>query len=316
MALCTIFSCQVDLSYARGENFRYHLAMSLVTETTTTATEDLADRLVDKSLDLRLVLALAGDRELTAREESRLSNLKEERGESLFSDMLYALTHQTFPSRQAKTIWGDISTHRQSMTSQLGRDPGLSVATHDFLSNTSGLIKNLSLIEESKLANLADVATHDGLTGLIDKATFHRKLEDEIHRQHRYGGKLSLVLADIDHFKKLNDTFGHADGDLVLTQVADIIQQQARATDVAARFGGEEFSVLLIGVDHKAAYIFAERLRQTIETKFTDTPYKLTISLGLAESTAEKETTETLVRQADAALYAAKNGGRNTVCVS
>ncbi|MDD9911891.1 MAG: GGDEF domain-containing protein, partial [Alphaproteobacteria bacterium] len=269
--------------------------------------DDLTDKIASREMDLRMVLALAGERDLNAREQVVIDKLKEERGESLFSDMLYALTHKTFPSRQARTIWGDITSHRKDMLEQLGRDPGVMVATHDYLTNRSGLLKQVSLIEESKLASLAEVAIHDGLTGLIEKRTFSRRLKEELERLNRYGGKLALVLLDIDHFKKLNDTFGHADGDIVLTQVAEIIGEQARTTDIAARYGGEEFAVLLVGVGEKSGTIFAERLRQAIEQRFLDTDYKTTVSIGVATNIGDNEiTAEDFVRQADAQLYLAK----------
>ena len=282
-----------------------------VTETV----DDLTDKIVNRQLDLRMVMALAGERELNAREQVIMDSLKQERGESLFSDMLYALTHKTFPSRQAKTIWAEIGEHRSGLLEQLGRDPGIMVSTHDYLANKSGLLKNVSLIEERKLDSLADVAVHDGLTGLMDKTTFNRRLKEEIERQHRYGGRLSLVLLDIDHFKKLNDTFGHADGDLVLQQVADLIKDQVRTTDVAARHGGEEFAVMLVGVGLRAGATFAERLRQTIEETFENTPYKTTVSSGVAESFEDdKEFTHLdLIKAADAQLYKAKDAGRNCV---
>jgi diguanylate cyclase (GGDEF)-like protein len=277
--------------------------------------DDLADKLTGLDLDLRMVLALAGDRDLNAREELIVEKLRAERGENLFSDMLYALTHKAFPSRQAKIVWEEIDAHRQKLKQQLSRDPGITVAAHDYLSNRSGLLKNVTLIEDAKLSSLADVATHDGLTGLMDKATFTRRAKEELERQHRYGGFLSLLLLDIDHFKKLNDTFGHADGDIVLQQVAEIVRAQARTTDITGRIGGEEFGVLLIGVNQGEGLIFAERLRQSIENRFKNTPYKLTISAGLAESPQEDHlSADAFFRLADAELYRAKDAGRNRVC--
>jgi diguanylate cyclase (GGDEF)-like protein len=283
----------------------------------TDSVDDLADKLTELDLDLRMVLALAGDRDLNAREALIVEKLRTERGENLFSDMLYALTHKAFPSRQAKTVWGEIDAHRQNLKEKLGRDPGISVAAHDYLTNRSGLLKNVTLIEDAKLNSLADVATHDGLTGLMDKATFTRRTREELERQHRYGGFLSLLLVDIDHFKKLNDTFGHADGDIVLQQVAEVIRSQARTTDITGRIGGEEFGILLIGVNQSEGLTFAERLRHAIEQRFKETPYRLTISAGLAESSREQHlNADALFRLTDAELYRAKEEGRNKVCVS
>lgn len=287
-----------------------------------TDAQRLSDLFSPSGLDIRMVLGLAGDRALSAREEVLLQTLKAERGENLFSDMMYALTHQTFPARQARNLWGEILEHRRQLADGLGRDPGLSVSTHDYLTNRLGVLKHISLIEEAKLASLAAVATHDGLTGLLDKTSFLRRLQDELNRSYRYGGDLSLVMVDIDHFKALNDTHGHADGDVVLADVAKLIRQEARSTDVAGRYGGEEFGVILVGVNAAAGQIFAERLRQSVEQEFAETCYDVTISAGVAEAPharggEEPEaplTADGLLRRADAALYQAKANGRNCVC--
>ena len=292
----------------------YNTGMSALVE----SVEDFTDKLSSKQLDLRMVMALAGERDLNAREELIIDKLRDERGESLFSDMLYALTHKTFPSRQARIIWGEIDGHRKQLFTTLGRDPGFMVATHDYLTNHSGLLRNVSLIEESKLTSLADVATHDGLTGLLDKRTFNRRLEEEIARQSRYGGRLAMVIVDIDNFKKLNDTFGHADGDIIIQQVADLMKEEARTTDVAARYGGEEFVVLLIGVGLQAGTTFAERLRANIEDRFKNTPYKTTISAGVAVSVKGDmvQSADEFIRKSDEQLYKAKHAGRNQVCMA
>lgn len=265
-------------------------------------------------LDLRLITALAGDRELNAREQGIVAKLKEERGESLYSDVLYTLTHKTFPSRQAKLVWQEIKAHRAHLTRLLKRDPGISVTAHDYLTNITQQLKNAAIIEESKFTTLRDVARRDGLTGLFDKASFLRHLDTEIERTQRYNTPLTLIMADIDHFKHLNDTFGHADGDIALTQVAHILQQSARATDTVARYGGEEFAVIMPGVTTKEALVYAERVRAAVEEAFKDT-FKTTISLGIATVSSENATRDSLVRKADEQLYKAKRNGRNQVSV-
>lgn len=274
---------------------------------------DVAGGLVQRQpIDLRMVMAMAGERELNAREQQVVDKLKQERGESLFSDMLYTLTRRHFPSRQAKTLWADITGHRLNLKKLLGRDPSLPLAAHDYLTNVSGLLRNVGMIEEGQFNLLASVAVHDGLTGMFDKTTFAQILADELHRATRYGRPLTLVMADIDHFKKLNDTHGHADGDVVLQQVAAIIKKHCRTTDIAGRFGGEEFVVLLPEIKPEAAAMFAERVRAAVETQFAGGPYAVTLSLGLTGTQAD-DTPTTLVKRADAALYAAKHGGRNQV---
>jgi len=271
----------------------------------------------ESRLDIRIVTALAGDRELNAREQEVVDKMEHERGESLFSDMLYALTHKTFPSRQAKTLWAEIGDHRGTLAEKIGRDPGITVATHDYLANVSGLIKSAGLIEESKLTQLANSATRDGLTGLFDKVTFNHILKEETSRSLRYERPMTLVMADIDHFKNLNDTHGHADGDIVLTEVAEIIQKQCRTTDIPARVGGEEFAIVLAEVPQESGFIFADRLRQAIEAHFENTIYAVTMSLGVAGIIpSDTETPDAISRRADEALYVSKNTGRNKVSMA
>jgi diguanylate cyclase (GGDEF)-like protein len=281
----------------------------------TAPTDAAAEYTRQVPLDLRLVMALAGERELNARELQIVDKLKEERGEGLFSDMLYALTHKSFPSRQAKLLWGEIGDHRKKLEAALHRDPGVTLAAHDYLVNVSGLLKSAGLIEEQKFQALATNATRDGLTGLYDKTTFTRLMTDELARQARFGRPVTLVLVDIDHFKVLNDTFGHADGDVVLAQVAELIAQQARSTDSCGRFGGEEFGVVLPEVDTAAGRVLAERIRNSVEKGFNGTPYGVTVSVGVATGNSGVRGDD-LVRAADAALYEAKRSGRNCVRVA
>jgi len=292
--------------------------MTLGTELTTAAA----------GLDLRLVQAFAGHRSLTAREEGVLAKLKEERGEGLFADILYTLTHKVYPTRQAKYLWEGILAHQATLTHALKRDPGLAVTAHDYLVNIVKEISGVSLIEESKFLALASTATRDGLTGLYDKTTFHRLLVEEIARGARHNRPCTFVMLDIDHFKKINDTFGHADGDMVLVQLADVINHQIRTTDIAGRIGGEEFGIILPETEGVAGGILAERLRIAVEKKFFGTPYKTTISLGLAcfqepEKTGAARpesdaalTAATLYKKADKALYQAKAAGRNQVMLA
>lgn len=286
--------------------------MTLPPASPETDMQELAQR---TPLDLRLVNAIAGERDMNARERQMVDKLKNERGEGLFSDMLYTLTRRNFPSRQAKTLWAEIGNHRNGLRNMLGRDPGLTLAAHDYLTNVSGLMRNVGMIEEGKFNLLATVAVHDGLTGLFDKTTFTQMMKDELERALRYQRPMTLVMGDIDHFKALNDTFGHADGDVVLREVAGIIQKHCRSTDVAGRFGGEEFAVLLPESTTETGRVFAERVRTAIETTFAGGPYKTTISLGVAAAEAGDDTTA-LTKRADAALYEAKHSGRNRVCVA
>ena len=290
-------------------------------KTTDGTLDEIASAAQRPPLDLRLVLALAGDRPMNEREKQQAEKLQEERGETLFTDLLYALTRKQFPSRQAKTLWGDIGHHRTKLQKMLGRDPGVAVAAHDYLSNVTRLTSTMGMIEEHKLRALSAAASHDGLTGLYDKTTFSRLLREELNRQMRRKRPTTLLMADIDHFKKINDTFGHADGDMVIQQVADILRQQARTSDVVGRCGGEEFGVLMPEEELESGRTAAERIRLAVERHFHNTPYKATISIGVAtylggDTIPAESAADEIARAADSALYEAKRTGRNRVSVA
>lgn len=160
-------------------------------------------------------------------------------------------------------------------------------------------------------------AAHDSLTGLLNHEEILGVLDRELARSERDGICVSIIMADIDHFKKINDTYGHLAGDAVLRLTAREMHSMMRAYDSIGRYGGEEFLVILPECCLECAAAFAERLRKRISSEKMDTTEGLisvTISLGVAASNREKgEDGQTLVRAADAALYKAKESGRNRV---
>lgn len=160
------------------------------------------------------------------------------------------------------------------------------------------------------------LATTDGLTGLFNRRTFQLRIEEMRERAHRQGRTLSLILCDIDHFKKINDTRGHLVGDEVLRQIAKLLAETVRKVDLAARYGGEEFAILLEATEEDGAFLLAERIRQEAErlTLHSDKgTFFCTLSLGIATFPGDGTTTLELIAHADAALYAAKHQGRNRV---
>jgi diguanylate cyclase (GGDEF)-like protein len=162
------------------------------------------------------------------------------------------------------------------------------------------------------------LATTDGLTLLTNHRTFQENLAREVHRALRYGRPLSLVLMDIDHFKKFNDTYGHPTGDLVLREIAGCIRRSLRVNDLPARYGGEEFAVIVPETDQRGALVTAERIRTTVESHLITTDKQelhVTVSLGCAELPANADTPQALIDCADKALYHSKETGRNRVTV-
>jgi diguanylate cyclase (GGDEF)-like protein len=158
------------------------------------------------------------------------------------------------------------------------------------------------------------LATTDGLTGLLNHRTFQGRLDEHVAHAQRYGKKLSLILCDIDHFKSVNDTYGHPAGDLVLKAVARTLAKEARATDVVARYGGEEFAIVMPETDAAGALVIAERIRERVARMALDTDQgrlQVTMSLGLATFPEDGDKKGALVERADGCLYHAKRNGRN-----
>lgn len=162
---------------------------------------------------------------------------------------------------------------------------------------------------------LYELSITDGMTQLYIHRYFQAVLEAEVKRAQRYDLKLSLLMFDIDHFKKFNDIYGHQVGDRVIQKVAEILRQNVReGIDIPARYGGEEFAVIMPGTDIEGTYLLAERLRHNIAETVLEhqgVPLNITISLGCAEFPTHAETPEALIARADEALYQSKRGGRN-----
>ncbi len=172
-------------------------------------------------------------------------------------------------------------------------------------------------LDEKFQRRMYDAALRDGLTGAFNKKYFLERLEAELAYALRHKSPLLLVLFDLDHFKRINDTYSHLAGDYVLKTLAQGILASVRREDVFARYGGEEFAVLSRGLTSQDGALFGERLRAWVESfpfVFEDQRLPVTISVGVAAlPETDASTSDELVRCADEALYAAKHGGRNRV---
>jgi two-component system, cell cycle response regulator len=218
---------------------------------------------------------------------------------------------------------------------------GKSIRVRD-LGSTNGTLVNDEVIEEHVLADgdlikigrtifkflsggnierayheeIYRLTTIDGLTQIFNKRYFLEYLEREIARANRYRRDMSLVMFDLDHFKKINDTFGHLAGDQVLKTVASTIKSRIRREDAFARYGGEEFAIVLPEIDGYNAHQFAEKVRRIVETTdfhFETTRMEVTISMGVATFDADTADAAALIKRADDRLYEAKKAGRNCV---
>jgi diguanylate cyclase (GGDEF)-like protein/PAS domain S-box-containing protein len=167
------------------------------------------------------------------------------------------------------------------------------------------------------IATLNHLSTTDGLTGLLNRRALNDALKREIDRANRYSTDLSLILCDIDKFKKVNDTFGHTAGDRALLSVAAAFQKSLRKADIVGRYGGDEFMIILPETSIAGAKRLAEKIRRTVEKLDLEIPWneriRVTLSMGVASCCAPGDNIDTLVALADTALYAAKEAGRNRI---
>jgi diguanylate cyclase (GGDEF)-like protein/PAS domain S-box-containing protein len=178
----------------------------------------------------------------------------------------------------------------------------------------SGIVRNIT--RRKQLENdLEKLATTDRLTQAFNRTKFQEVIERELERAKRYFHPFSVVMFDIDHFKRVNDTYGHAIGDSVLQILTKIVKENLREIDYLVRWGGEEFIFITPETDVEKAIVLAERIRKAIETYKFDQAGTITVSFGVAEYKPD-DTEDTLIKRADDAMYVAKKKGRNRVEVS
>ena len=172
----------------------------------------------------------------------------------------------------------------------------------------------LGLQRVALYGQVQESATHDGLTGLLVRRTFWERLQEEAERAVRRSTMLTFLMVDLDHFKEVNDTYGHLVGDVVLREVANLIRTSVREMDLVGRYGGEEFAVLLPDAEPNLGIQIAERIRRTIEStpiRAYDEEIHITVSIGAALCPIQTSDAEELVEKADQAMYRAKEMGRN-----
>jgi diguanylate cyclase (GGDEF)-like protein len=211
----------------------------------------------------------------------------------------------------------------QTLRELVSKKTELSMANEDLLKEISVRKQTEAALLESEEA-LRLLSMTDSLTGLYNRRHFYKLAEVEIGRILRYSRPLSVIMFDIDFFKRINDTFGHPTGDIVLKRIADITKEIVRVTDIPARYGGEEFVVLLPETHASAATTVAEKLRKQIEnTTIQAESHQITVTvsvgvsdeLGKTNSKTHKQILSEFISGADQALYASKNAGRNRVTI-
>lgn len=188
----------------------------------------------------------------------------------------------------------------------------LGVAFHAYVDRSMSYFKRMRDYNNQ----LQDMASHDPLTRVLNAGAYYRACDQQIHASQRANQSFAVLFIDLDHFKSINDTYGHAVGDDVLRAVAQTLQSAVRRSDIVGRIGGEEFSVFLPNTQVQGAQQLAETLRLAIESIHMEVDgvrLKITASIGVAAKRYEQETMQAIQQHADQAMYEAKRGGRNRV---
>lgn len=251
--------------------------------------------------------------------EAFCERMETEFDESVFSDALNFLTHIQFNPAEARAHWASVILLRLDLAEKTGRDLGLLPTVVDYFTNVHPCLESPVTLEADALAHCTRLMIIDDLTGLFNRRHFIPELRKEMERSRRLGGAMALIMCDLDHFKRFNDTYGHAAGDRALAHVGEVLRGCARLMDQPVRYGGEEFALILPHTSKADGMVVAERVRAAMEremvTDLDGSPLsRVTLSLGLASFPEDGETPEGLVEAADRALYRAKGQGRNQVC--
>lgn len=197
-----------------------------------------------------------------------------------------------------------------------------SIARDHFSAADMGILKAIvqvygtALCWGQKYQEVRAMATIDDLTQLLNHGSFIERLGVELERASRYDETMSFLMLDLDHFKKVNDTHGHLFGDYVLWQTAQLIRSCIRKADIAGRYGGEEFSVIILNADKQTSYSTAERIRSSISEhrfKNEDNETQISVSIGISEYPTDGRDVNALIRCADDAMYMVKHRGGNGV---
>jgi diguanylate cyclase (GGDEF)-like protein len=245
-----------------------------------------------------------------------LNSIIEQHGLAACKTIFQVLTSLELPIEKAAEYWRKVIRHREEMMAALHRDVGLLTVLCDFLSSSPDHFLKPKIVEESDFARVIEGTTHDSLTALFNRPYFDQIFEQNLSLARRYSTDLSVLFLDVDDFKDVNDTHGHQVGDTTLQNIARIIQQEKRDSDVAARYGGEEFVLLMPHTENIHAFVLAERIRiriEQLELNANGTPYRVTISGGLASFPSNARNAQELLKKADSALYLAKGAGKNII---
>jgi diguanylate cyclase (GGDEF)-like protein len=231
---------------------------------------------------------------------------------NIYARLIHVMCHLRLAPEEAKLAWENIIAHRDFMEEKLGRKTGFRVAMLDYFVNENHALKNPKVIEIHVYAETARQAAIDELTGLFNRRFFDAAIEREMKQAVRRERQFSLLILDIDNFKKVNDTHGHTTGDAVISALGKLLQRSIRSEDTACRIGGEEFAIILPETTVEGAEVVSEKIRKDFsKLKIASTP--LSVSGGVATYPTDAATTAEMIDRADQMLYFAKYSGKNRI---
>jgi diguanylate cyclase (GGDEF)-like protein len=250
----------------------------------------------------------------------RLSQIRAETGIHVHAALLLILTRLLMEEEEARSHWNAILQHRVNLITRIGRDVGLRVAVFDYFLNVNRKLTRPRIIDLQVLEEVERSSALDPLTGLYNQRYFRSALQKELRRSRRYELDMALLYMDLDNFREINERYGDLVGDILLKEVAILIKNKIRDIDVAARYSGEEFVLLLTETERMGAYLVAERIRREIDRHFLrrdvdGKPIQMTLSVGIAKYPEDSTVGERLIGRAEEALYQSKARGPNGVAV-
>lgn len=265
--------------------------------------EDIIEKDIFKITDIEKILS----------DVNIFKKYKDKYPDDLYKIIISSITHEQYKSNEdAKKVFYKIASHYKKLNTILNRDVGLVVASLDYLTNIVNALEEPKIIEEDKSDVLTEMATVDELTELYVRDVFDIILAKEISDSIRNHRKLSLLMIDIDDFKKVNDTYGHQKGDEVLKKIGAFFNNNIRKMDIAARYGGEEIIILMPHTTLDQAFMIADRMRKDI-SQLTFDDFSISVSIGVSQTDDNVNSAAKLIEIADKALYKAKNSGKDRV---
>lgn len=275
----------------------------------------------EQALVKKIVTSLGEDadnEESIINEVEKISKSNKEDSKCIYRDLLKIFTHLDFDTGEAKVHWLNIFNHKVALAKKLRRAVPLRVAMLDYFIKVNRKLRNPKIIELEIFENMANSMIIDELTKVYNRRFFNDTIVREIERVKRYNMPLSLLMLDLDDFKKFNDTYGHLCGDRILMRVGALLKENCRNVDFPSRYGGEEFMVILPQTMAAGALRLGERIRERLghvrfRTREGQPIFPVTISGGISTYGFEGTTAEDLINKADIALYHAKTDGKNRI---